>query len=169
MNDLIKGLQGISAGALLGWIVAIVAATKVLFQYLEKYRTLRNINDDYKKRIADDEKRITSLEDEVKAMKKDYEILLEDNHRNFDYITKKIDGIVEAINGILEYNKNRDKADLKEQIRSKYDVYHEKQSITKNEKESLMDLISSYEAAGGDNSFVHSLVLPEILSLPETD
>lgn len=168
MDDLIKGLQGISAGAVLGWIVAIVAATKVLFQYLEKYRTLRNINDDYKERIADDEKRITSLEDEVKAMKHDYEILLEDNHRNFDYITKKIDGIVDAINGILEYNKNRDKADLKEKIRSLYSEYTKRGSITHNEKESLMDLISAYTASGG-NSFVHELVIPGIKNLPEQE
>lgn len=169
MGDLINGLKGVSAGAVLGWIVAVVAAIKVVLQYMEKYRTVMNLNDEYREKIASDEERISTLENEVRAMKSDYEKMQEENRQSFTQINVKLDSLSTAIDGVLAYNKKRDMADLKEQIRDKYDVYHEKQSITKNEKESIMDLIGAYELAGGNNSFVHSLVLPEILGLPELD
>lgn len=168
MDDLIKGLQGISAGALLGWIVAFVAAGKVVVGHLEKYRTLRNQIDDYKEKIADDEDRISSLEDEVKAMKSDYEKMRDENQENFHHIDAKLDCLSTQIANILEYNKNRDKADLKDRIRVLYERYSAKGSITRTEKETLTDLISVYTASGG-NSFVKEMVIPGIQQLKVTD
>lgn len=169
MSGLIEGLQGVSAGALLGWIVAIVTAMGVVSVYLEKYRRLMNQIDEYREKIAVYEKRLSSLEDEVKAMKTQYDEAHKEFRENFVLISDKLDGVLNSIAGILEYNKTRDRADLKDRIRSLYSNYHNRGRITKNEKESLMDLISTYEISGGDNSFVHSLILPEISTWTEID
>lgn len=155
MNTLINGLQGVSAGALIGWIIAIGAAGSALYIYLEKYRKLRNSIDDYREQTDDNKKRISDLEDEVSKMKSTTE-------DSFKTLFEKMDQALTAIGDLTTYNKARDMSDLKDRIRHHYDVYHERKTITPNEKESLIDLISSYEEAGGKNSFVHTLVVPEM-------
>lgn len=151
MTGLIEGLQGISAGALLGWVVAIVGGVVVVLRYLEKYRTLRNEHDKYKRQVEQHQDIIDDLKTEVDGMKTNYEDLKE-----------TLDKALTAINELSTYNKKRDMAALKDSIRHCYSVYHERGSVTEMEKESLEDLIASYEDAGGKNSFVHSLVVPEM-------
>lgn len=81
-------------------------------------------------------------------------------------INKKIDEFKEDTNRRFEENKEREnkrtRAELKDRISQSYRYYHEKGSWTSMEKESLEDLITEYESAGGDNSFVHSKVQQEM-------
>ena len=151
MNGLIEGLQGVSAGALLGWIVAIVGGAALVLKYMERYRTLRNEHDKYKRQVDKHQDIIDDLKTEVDDMKTNYEGLKE-----------TLDEALAAINNLSAYNKKRDMAALKDSIRHCYSVYHLRGTVTEMEKESLEDLIASYEDAGGKNSFVHSLVVPEM-------
>lgn len=56
----------------------------------------------------------------------------------------------------------RVRAEMKDKIGERYRRYHSKGEINDMEYEALCDLIDEYEAAGGENSFVHSVVQPEM-------
>lgn len=56
----------------------------------------------------------------------------------------------------------RIRAELKDCIGERYRRYHAKGEINDMEYEALEDLIEEYEAAGGENSFVHSVVQCEM-------
>ena len=53
-------------------------------------------------------------------------------------------------------------AELKDKIGERYRRYHAKGEINDMEYEALEDLIEEYESAGGENSFVHSVVQREM-------
>lgn len=61
-----------------------------------------------------------------------------------------------------EKNDKRTRAEMKDKISRAYRYYHAKKTWNYMEKEALLDLIEEYEAAGGKNSFVHSVVVPEM-------
>ena len=56
----------------------------------------------------------------------------------------------------------RTRAELKDRISQHYRYHHATGKWTSMEKEALTDLIAEYEAAGGDNSFVHTTVAAEM-------
>lgn len=151
MTGLIEELQGVSAGAALGWIVAIIGATAILIKYLERYRALRNEHDAYKTKVDKHQSIIGDLQEEVGDMKV-----------NYDHLETTLNAALQAINDLSAYNKKRDMAELKDSIRHCYSIYHDRGTITEMEKESLEDLITSYEDAGGKNSFVHNIVQKEM-------
>lgn len=61
-----------------------------------------------------------------------------------------------------EKNNKRVRAELKDKIRRSYQVYHERGYWNEMEKEALEDLLEEYESHGGNNSFCHSIVQPEM-------
>ena len=63
---------------------------------------------------------------------------------------------------MTERQKKTKMAELKDKIGHSYRCYHERQQWSEMEKESFQDLLIEYEANGGRNSFVHSIVEPEM-------
>lgn len=61
-----------------------------------------------------------------------------------------------------EKENKRDRAKLKNSISEIYRYHHTTGQINDIELETLEDLITEYESAGGENSFVHSLVQKEM-------
>ena len=61
-----------------------------------------------------------------------------------------------------EKENKRDRAKLKNSISEIYRYHHSTGQINDIELETLEDLIEEYESAGGENSFVHSLVQKEM-------
>lgn len=61
-----------------------------------------------------------------------------------------------------ERNNKRIRAELKDKIGRTYRYHHDLGKINDIEFEALKDLIEEYECAGGTNSFVHDLVIPEM-------
>lgn len=59
-------------------------------------------------------------------------------------------------------NNKRIRAELKDKISQSYRYYHSLGKINDMELEALEDLIEEYEAANGENSFVHSVVQKEM-------
>lgn len=158
MGELAKLLTGNPIGALIGWVVAIAAAVAWIFQYLEKYRSLRNTVDDYHKAVTKNAEDIKKLQEDVEMNSEHFEKL----EKRDENIMNKLDETIAAIREMREYNRKRDLADTKNSIRHSYYIYHARGAITEKEKESLEDLIASYENSGGENSFVHATVVPEM-------
>ena len=76
-------------------------------------------------------------------------------------VNNKLDNLTQVIKDMQDKNDLQEKARLKDRISQVYRYYHKEQKWTSMEKESFSDLIRSYEASGGKNSFVHSICEPE--------
>ena len=63
----------------------------------------------------------------------------------------------------------KEQAKIKWEISNRYSIYHERKWITNIEFEALEGLIATYEAFGGLNSFVHSIVQKEMFTWRKID
>lgn len=173
MQGLISLLGSVSAGTVLGWIVAIVLAAVTVYKWAQKYRKTRNEYEETKQETKDNSDAIKTLQQTSEQNKKIYKEhfdALEDRDKK---IISKIEDVNESIKGLQvgqqklsDYQKSKDIADLKDRIQHAYKTYMQRAKInnglpfiTQNEEEILKGLITAYEDAGG-NSFIHSKVVP---------
>lgn len=173
MQGLITLLGSVSAGTVLGWIVAIVLAAVTVYKWAQKYRKTRNEYEETKQETKDNSDAIKTLQQTSEQNKKIYKEhfdALEDRDKK---IISKIEDVNESIKGLQvgqqklsDYQKSKDIADLKDRIQHAYKTYMQRAKInnglpfiTQNEEEILKGLITAYEDAGG-NSFIHSKVIP---------
>lgn len=77
-------------------------------------------------------------------------------------ITDKVDDICQKLNDMEEKENKRVQSEIKERIAQSYREYNKTKQISSMELEALEDLIATYEAHGGENSFVHSVVQKEM-------
>lgn len=85
-------------------------------------------------------------------------------------LTQKVDNLSKDILDFKTSNNNDKLAEYKDKIGQSYRFYNERKYSESNpipywnhmEKESLEGLIKQYEEHGGKNSFVHSIVEPEM-------
>lgn len=68
-----------------------------------------------------------------------------------------------------EKQNKKEQAKIKSEISNRYSIYHERKWITNIEFEALEGLIATYEAFGGLNSFVHSIVQKEMFTWKKID
>lgn len=77
-------------------------------------------------------------------------------------LTDKVDDICRKLIDMEEKENKRVQSEIKERIAQSYRQYNETKQISSMELEALEDLIETYEAHGGENSFVHSVVQKEM-------
>lgn len=77
-------------------------------------------------------------------------------------LTDKVDDICKKLIDMEEKENKRVQSEIKERIAQSYRQYNETKQISSMELEALEDLIETYEAHGGENSFVHSVVQKEM-------
>lgn len=77
-------------------------------------------------------------------------------------LTYKVDDICKKLIDMEEKENKRVQSEIKERIAQSYRQYNETKQISYMELEALEDLIETYEAHGGENSFVHSVVQKEM-------
>jgi len=82
-------------------------------------------------------------------------------------LTDKVDDICKKLNDMEEKENKRVQSEIKERIAQSYRQYNETKQISSMELEALEDLIETYEAHGGENSFVHSVVQKEMYTWEE--
>ena len=168
INEIGWGIVVIAAILLLSlWIAMKELAKKALSSLglrtnasIEKEKLMTRLNDMQEEintfksnRIHDREQ---SLEIQKQLTEKQVKI-----SETLDRIGDKVDLLSKEINDMQEKNDSKDRAKLKDRIAQSYRYYHKEQKWTSMDKESFNDLIRSYEASGGKNSFVHSTCEPE--------
>lgn len=93
--------------------------------------------------------------------------------KSISEISKKIDKMQhntdERFQKSEQKNNKRIRAELKDKISQSYRYYHSLGAINDMELEALEDLIEEYEAAQGENSFVHSVVQKEMYTWNKVD
>ena len=77
-------------------------------------------------------------------------------------LADKFDDICHKLVDMEEKENKRVQSEIKERIAQSYRQYNETKQISYMELEALEDLIETYEAHGGENSFVHSVVQKEM-------
>lgn len=82
-------------------------------------------------------------------------------------ITDKVEDICQKLKDMEEKENKRVQSEIKERIAQSYRQYNESKQISSMELEALEDLIETYEAHGGENSFVHSVVQKEMYTWEE--
>lgn len=173
MDSLIQLLGSVSAGTVLGWVVAIFLAAVAIYKWVEKYRKARNAYDDMQKSTHQNTIAIENLKKSSIDYKKTNDERFDALEARDAEIIGKIDKIGDSLDQLQEhqkkleaYQKQKDVAELKDTIQHAYKTYMQrghgdasKVFITQNEQEILKGLITSYHQAGG-NSFIHTKVIP---------
>ena len=77
-------------------------------------------------------------------------------------MTNKVNDICRKLDDMEEKENKRVQSEIKERIAQSYRQYNASKQISDMELEALEDLIATYEAHGGENSFVHSVVQKEM-------
>mgnify|MGYP003293556124 CR=1 FL=1 len=149
---------------------------------LEKQHTKdeREFRENLNKHMLESEKDRKALHQEMKQYSenriKDREQSLKIQKELIDAqakISKSVQGLVDKVDEFKidtnerfdsneEKENKRVRAELKNSISGLYRHHHSTGEINDIELETLEDLIEEYEAAGGENSFVHSLVQKEM-------
>ena len=170
MQMLIEYLGSLSAGAVLGWIVAIVLAAIAIYKCVEAYRKARNKYDATQEQSENNEHEIKNIRNDMTIMKQESDEKFEKLHNQDVEILGKLDEISDFMVKTHDYQKKKDVHDLKDRIEKSFRAYQKRAEInngkvflTQNELESLEGVIESYEDAGG-NSFVHTNIKPAILT-----
>ena len=143
------------------WIFIVILISIIVFQaiiiwkkhFRPRINTIVKMQNDIKS-ISTMREHITS--EVERATKKESEI-----EAKVDSINDKLDNLIEAVADIKRRSDLNEQARLKDRICQSYTHYHAKKCWTSMEKESLESLISSYEIYNS-NSFVHSVVVPEM-------
>lgn len=145
--------------------------------------TAKNLDTLQKKHTKDEEEFRKNLNDYMEESRKDRKILHEemtvysvnrvnDRKQSLEIqkeltdsqvlITDKVGDICKKLEEMEEKENKRVQSEIKERIAQSYRQYKETQHISSMELEALEDLIATYEAHGGDNSFIHSVVQKEM-------
>lgn len=136
---------------------------------LENWRKKRNFEDTIIESInglKENDKRLQNNIDKVwKTMESAQETSREIRGEMYDDIKGISTGLKTVTNKLDDIEKKNDlskQAELKEKIEKLYRECHANMVCTDTALETLKDLIDDYERHGGKNSFVHSLVQPEM-------
>lgn len=121
------------------------------------------------RRFEADEASIHDLEKSIKEFQGNRVRDREQSFQIQEELTEAIQAISEQLQALKKQldesdqaQKKRVRAELKDRIGQAYRYYAKSREWTEMEKESLEGLIEEYEAAGGENSFVHSKVQKEM-------
>lgn len=154
-------------------IVAIVGVLisqkKRISKWMDKWRKNKNEEEDFEKLVYNLKDSISSLKDTMTQYQENRKHDREDSKRirneMYEVINKQSEGIrnlTEIVVKMQEKNSKTKRAEIKGKIEGIYRECHPSMVCTDMVFETLKELIEEYEAHGGDNSFVHSTVEPEM-------
>lgn len=160
---------GITAPKWFFWIVLIIIILIGVNFLLKKYvkPIFEGLNDMKDKLNKTDE--IDILKENQLRNVEHYKAADTEIRKEIKEVSDKVSVVANMIVEMQQRTDETNRAKLKDRIREQYGYFHPRQKITLMEREALEDLIRSYELAQGTNSFVHSIVEPEIYTWEVVD
>ena len=147
----------------------LISQKKKISKLLDKWREDKNEEEDFQQLVFDLKDSVAELKKTMNQYQTNREHDREDSRKirdeMYEVMNKQSDGIRELKEAIIEMEKRNSKtkrAELKERIEKLYSECHPSMTCTDMAFETLRDLIEEYEAHGGVNSFVHSVVEKEM-------
>lgn len=147
----------------------LISQRKRLSKLLDKWRRDKNEEEDFQQLVYSLKDSVAELKTSMTQYQQNRERDREDSRKIRDemykVMNKQSNGIEELKKAIVEMERRNSKtkrAELKERIEKIYSECHPTMTCTEMAFETLRDLIEEYEAHGGVNSFVHTVVEPEM-------
>ena len=150
-------------------LIIVITQWKKIKMLLENWRKKRNFEDTVMDSIEALKENNSLLKNRINEV---WDTMLDARETSKEIRTEiytDIKGMTEDIKSVkthlndIDNKRNLSKqADLKEKIDRLYQECHKNMVCTETALETLNDLIADYERHGGTNSFVHTLVQPEM-------
>lgn len=147
----------------------LVTQKKKIKDMLENWRKKRNFEDtiinsinglkENDQRLQDN---IDKVWDAMESAQNTSKEIRSEMYEDIKDISSSLKNVVGKMDAMEEKNNLSKQADLKEKIEKLYRECHANMVCTDTAFETLKDLITDYERHGGINSFVHSLIQPEM-------
>lgn len=157
-KSIMELLEEVSGADLLFALFLIIALGVILItqkgkisKHLNKWRNTKNEEEDFHALVYELKNSIETLSKEVKQ-----------NQETMNVQATNIAELKDIVIKMQEKNSETKRAEIKEKIERIYRECINEQICTEMQFESLKDLIEQYEKHGGDNSFVHTTVQPEM-------
>ena len=131
--------------------VLIITQKEKIMKHLNKWRCSKNEDEDFHALVYELKNSIETLSSEVKH-----------NQETMNVQSESIAELKDIVIKMQEKNSETKRAEIKEKIERIYRECTGDQVCTEMQLESLKGLIEQYEKHGGDNSFVHTIVQPEM-------
>lgn len=161
---------------LLATVIGVLATQrKKIREALEHWRKKRNFEDTIMGSIKGLEESDRKMQDRIDVVWKTMELARETSREIREEMYSDIKDISAKLDDMEKKNNLSKQAELKSRIEKLYRECHANKVCTDTAFETLKDLIADYERHGGHNSFVHSLVQPEmymwerIKTIPDPD
>lgn len=160
--DILMEQLGVDIPEFVFWIIIVfifASALKLLWknEIAPLVDTIKTVNEKIEKTD-----RIDLIEKQQEANMIDYKNADRRLDEKINAVSDKIDLLCEKLDNKIAQDNEVKRGELKDRIRQSYGYYHSKGKLTTMEREALEGLIRSYEKSGGSNSFVHTIVEPEM-------
>lgn len=144
-------------------VLFIIACLVLLVLIIQKWDWIVSRFGIKTRRILDEEKQVKDI-DELKVHAEKTDTNINKIIQSLEELRIFMSTVSSQVQKMQDKNDANERARIKDRLAQSYRYYHEKGEWTEMEKESFEDLIKRYEAAGGENSFVHSICKPESLT-----
>lgn len=148
---------------------ALLSQKKRIVKVLNKWRKTKNEEEDFYTLVYDLKDSLQDVKQTMDNYQANREHDRNDSIRIRNEIYKEIgkqsssiDNLTKIVVKMEEKNSKTKRAEIKAKIEGIYRECHPAMTCTDMALETLKELIEEYEAHGGDNSFVHSTVEPEM-------
>lgn len=170
----VSGAELLSAIFLIGaFFVLFSTQKKKIITQLNKWRKVKNEEEDFRELVYELKNSIEALSKETKQNQesRDKELIQyrdvsrkirDEMYQILNNQAKSLEELKTTVLQIQEKNSETKRAEIKEKIERIYRECTKAQMCTEMQLESLEDLIEQYEKQGGNNSFVHITVQPEM-------
>lgn len=160
--DILADELGVDIPQFVFWIVLILIAISLIRilwrdEIAPLINTIHSINDKLSKTD-----RIDLIERQQEENLRESRQADKELDERISQMSDRIETLCQKLDQKINDDKEVKRGELKDRIRQSYGYYHNRGYITDMELEALQGLITSYERAGGANSFVHSIVEPEM-------
>ena len=172
----VRVVDVIATLALLAIIVGVFVTQRKKFrEALEHWRKKRNFEDTIMDSIKGLEESDRKMHERIDVVWKTMESARDTSREIREEMYSDIKQISVKLDDMEKKNNLSKQAEIKSRIEKLYRECHANKVCTDTAFETLKDLIADYERHGGHNSFVHSLVQPEmymwerIKTIPDPD
>lgn len=174
--DAIKELFNLDLPTFITALFLIMAAIIAIYEIVGKFSDIIGKPVKWVREKNKDHKLLIETAESLQQLKSDHEESVKQSiehdrviRESVNSLAEKVDALSDSMNDMKEIQDQDKLAEYKDRIGQSYRFYNarkysEKEPVpywNKMEKTSLKDLITQYEAHGGKNSFVHSIVEPE--------
>lgn len=148
----------------------LLSQKKKIVTWLNKWRKTKNDEDNFNQLVYNLKDSITEINSALEHFaqnrvhdREDSRKIRDEMYKVMDKQSESIDNLTKIVVEIQKKNSKTKRAEIKEKIERIYSECRPAMTCTDMQFETLKDLIEEYEEHGGQNSFVHTTVEPEML------